>query len=371
MGLRSILRRLRCLRRRILSAISLLSLSLVCLASDKAEIRFEQGKFVVRGWDEARTSSPEQWKEKFAVFVDEGTASTVAMLGTFRLDGEDLVFEPRFPLQEGLRYRAVLKTNPPVQFSVEIPHKQSRPVTRVQRVFPTSDRLPENQLKLYIHFSGPMSRGEAYRCISLLRDGKKVELPFLELEQELWDRSGTRLTILFDPGRIKRGLVPHNEVGPALEAGGKYVLVIDPSWMDATGSHLVEVYRKEFEAVAADRNPPDPAKWSLSSPPQASRESLKLIFPEPLDHALLERMLDVRGADGAPVKGTVSIEENETLWRFTPETPWQRGAYLLSIDTALEDLAGNRIGRPFDVDLFDPISRRVEWKEQILQFQVR
>ena len=51
--------------------------------------------------------------------------------------------------------------------------------------------------------------------------------PFLELDEELWSPDGTRFTLIFDPGRIKRGLKPREEVGPVLEAGKSYSLVID------------------------------------------------------------------------------------------------------------------------------------------------
>jgi len=239
----------------------------------------------------------------------------------------------------------------------------------VEHVYPSIDRLPENQLKFYVHFSAPMSRGEAYRHISLLNSaGNAVELPFLELEQELWDPTGTRLTLLFDPGRIKRGLVPHNDVGPALEAGGSYVLVVDAGWHDASGTPLGGEFRKKFTAVAADRDPPDPAKWTLSPPRQTSQDGFEVRFPEPMDRALLERMLTVKSPAGKTVKGRVFIDNLETVWRFIPDDPWNPGPYILSIDTALEDLAGNRLGRPFDVDLFEPISKQIVREEQLLQF---
>ena len=65
-----------------------------------------------------------------------------------------------------------------------------------------------------------MQRGHVYDHIHLLGEaGKPVELPFLELDEELWDPEMTRLTIFIDPGRIKRGVRPLEEIGPALEAG--------------------------------------------------------------------------------------------------------------------------------------------------------
>ena len=48
----------------------------------------------------------------------------------------------------------------------------------------------------------------------------------------------TRFTLLFDPGRIKRGLKPaQRRVGPVLEEGKSYTLVIDRGWTDAAATH--------------------------------------------------------------------------------------------------------------------------------------
>ena len=80
--------------------------------------------------------------------------------------------------------------------------------------------LPENLLKFYVHFSAPMSRGNIYDYIRLLNaDGKQVELPFLEIDEELWDDSLTRLTLFIDPGRIKRGVLPLEECWTSTRSG--------------------------------------------------------------------------------------------------------------------------------------------------------
>ena len=79
-----------------------------------------------------------------------------------------------------------------------------------------------------------MSRGEAWKHIHLLDDsGKPVPLAFLELDQEFGTPANQRLTVLFDPGRIKRGLVPTNEIGSPIVEGKHYKLVIDRDWHDA------------------------------------------------------------------------------------------------------------------------------------------
>ena len=109
------------------------------------------------------------------------------------------------------------------------PQRVARSTTRVVSVWPSRELLPENLLRFYVSFSAPMSRGEAYRRIKLLdaSTGKPVDAPFLELDEELWSPDGTRFTLLFDPGRIKRGLRPREEVGPVLEAGKSYSLMIE------------------------------------------------------------------------------------------------------------------------------------------------
>ena len=45
-------------------------------------------------------------------------------------------------------------------------------------------------------------------------------------------------------------------------------------------------------------------------------------------------------------------------WQFTPAEPWEVGKYDVAADTALEDVAGNQIGRPFEVDVFRKSSER-------------
>jgi hypothetical protein len=76
-------------------------------------------------------------------------------------------------------------------------------------------------------------------------------------------------------------------------------------------------------------------------------------FPRPLDYALLNRSLTVRQGQSmqTSVQGSIALDDNERQWRFTPAVPWIPGMYELVIDPQLEDLAGNRIGRPFEVDL--------------------
>jgi len=67
----------------------------------------------------------------------------------------------------------------------------------------------------------------------------------------------------------------------------------------------------------------------------------------------------------------METSDEETLWQFTPDRPWHAGKYKLVIDTRLEDLAGNSIARPFEVDLFDTIQKTVPSETVALPFEVR
>ncbi len=81
-------------------------------------------------------------------------------------------------------------------------------------------------------------------------------------------------------------------------------------------------------------------------------------------------MLSVRNSTASDIVGTVDISEGETRWQFTPGKPWSAGDYRLVVDTALEDLAGNAVGRAFDVDTFGPIQHRIETATAEILFSI-
>ena len=151
----------------------------------------------------------------------------------------------------GVRYRAVF--TPPGRRDREEfdgPARQSAAAARVERVYPSADVLPSNQLRLYIYFSAPMSRGEAEQRIHILdATGKSLQGVLLP-GQELWDPHNRRLTMTFDPGRIKRGLASNRKMGPPIAEGKRYTLVIDREWPDANGVPMASAFARNF---AADR----------------------------------------------------------------------------------------------------------------------
>jgi hypothetical protein len=290
--------------------------------------------------------------------------SLPAMSGTYSWKDGTLTFAPRYPLVPGVQYRAVYNTS---SITFEIPQKAAGVAARLEHMYPSTATLPANQLKLYLEFSQPMSRGGIWTHIQLIRDdGKAVELPFLEIDQELWDPAQIRLTVLFDPGRIKRGVTPQVEMGEVLEPGRSYTLVVDRELRDANNQPLAGEFRRQFRVAPPLRDGIELKKWKLSEPKAGSTAPLVIDFDRPLDWALLQHSLQVKG-----VTGTTTIDRDETRWTFSPKQPWKPGRHELVIDMALEDLAGNRIGRPFDVDLFERVSERITADTTTLAFTVR
>jgi hypothetical protein len=330
-----------------------------------ASIQLESGAFRVTGI--AATAPAGGWDSVFSVYA--GGADVPPMLGAYSVEGGALVFRPRFPLASGVKYRAVFRISgsAPLEAVFDGPKPVAAPATRVARVYPSGAVLPSNQLRLYVYFSAPMQRGGVWEHIKLLDEsGKPLMLPFLEIDQELWNPDHTRLTILFDPGRIKRGVTPQQEMGPAIVEGKRYTLVIDGGLRDARGVPLRQAFRKEFRGTAAIRTAIGLQQWKITAPSAGSRAPLVVDFPRPLDYGLLEHVMSVKD-----VPGSVSIEAGETRWRFTPSQPWRAGDHTLVIDMALEDQAGNRIGRPFDVDIFNDVTERISKEITTLSFRVR
>lgn len=306
--------------------------------------------------------TPAQWHAVLTVFAEPAEAKAGAalppMLGTYSVKDGVLRFEPQFPLSTGVNYRADFHPAGATSKALAAVHRLPEPNgarATVVRVYPSTATLPENLLKFYVHFSAPMSRGRVWEHLRLVDEaGKTIELPFLELDEELWDPAMKRLTVFIDPGRIKRGVRPLEEVGPALEAGKRYRFIVDGTCRDASGRPLERGFEKAFAVGPADRETPDPTKWKIERPKTGTREPLRVRFPDPMDQAITQRVFHVTNESGTPIEGTVELLDDERAWTFVPAVPWPSALLHLVVPVVIEDLAGNNIGKPFDVDLFEP-----------------
>jgi hypothetical protein len=337
----------------------LITLTLSAFAADVA-VRREGSAFRAAGLP--ATPPDGGWAAVFRVHV--GDASMPPVMGTYAVEGADVVFRPRFAIPPDVACRAIAGGK---EFRFAAAAREFKSTTRVLQVFPSGGDIPANQLKFYLEFSAPMEKGQAWERIRLLNaEGKVVELAFLEIDQELWDPESKRLTLLFDPGRIKRGVMPRDQVGSALLAGQSYTLVVDREYRDAEGNRLIAEFRRGFRVRAEDREPVDPSKWSFHLPLAGTREPLRVAFGEPLDAALATRLIGIEG-----IPGDFSLANAESTLVFTPSASWESREYKLLVDTALEDLAGNRVGRPFDVDTFNRITVRTNRGVVAVPFRIR
>ena len=185
------------------------------------------------------------------------------------MTGDALRFTPQFALDPGREY--VARFDPshlpgtgtgtairPLVATVSVPAKHVVPSTTVARVYPSGDAVPENLLRMYVEFSGPMGRPSGIPHMKLLgSDGREIEGAFLPLDYEFWDPAHTRFTAFLDPGRVKSGILPNKQMGRALDAGRTVTLVISREWRDEHGLPLKDEYRRVFQVAAPAKKPLD------------------------------------------------------------------------------------------------------------------
>ena len=211
------------------------------------------------------------------------------------------------------------------------------------RISPQARVLPANTLRFYLHFPRP---GEAHfdrdHLWLLNEEEQAVRDPFLVLPQELWSADGRRLTVLMEPGRIKRGLGADPSHEPALVAGRTYSLVVTA--LGQTARHTFRVSDPVLEAA-------DETRWRLVSPTAGSLDPAVVHFDRVMDAALCEDEIGVLTPAGEVAATRVSLAPDGTAARLIPSHPWHAGEHRLIASERLEDVCGNRLGEALDHDL--------------------
>jgi hypothetical protein len=280
-----------------------------------------------------------------------------AVSGRYLLFEDEVQFIPHFPFEKEIKYRASFDPQwlddafaEPLSIEFQIPAEQkASAAAEVTQVFPSTGILPENLLRFYVCFSNSMQRGRALGEISLLdSEGRPVADALYRPPVELWDRTMRRLTVLLDPGRLKRWVGPNVELGPPLKAGQEYTLEVGSGMVDRDGRRLSQPFRKHFVVGDPVREQISVESWRILPPVTGDRQALILMFEDPLDWALLSHTITVSTPEGWLIDGQVAVDQCERRWNFIPSSPWKAGTYHIAVGSGLEDVCGNTVTGAFD-----------------------
>ncbi|HEX3150539.1 MAG TPA: hypothetical protein VHR66_20850 [Gemmataceae bacterium] len=331
------------------------------LATAAPTAQVADGKIVVTGLLSTKAMT---------VVVAEGTDADVAarppVTGEWSSEDGKIIFTPKYPLKAGVKYRV---TGGGEKFEVHVP-KIAEKLPTLTHIYPTAAELPENVLRFYVEFDRPMPRGDVYKYVAVLKEnGDKIAQPFLEIDDELWNADQTRLTLLIDPGRIKKEVKPRIDLGPVFEQGKKYRLVVSGKWPTLSGEPLGKDVSKSITVGAAVTEALDPKVWRVTSPSDP-KQTLTVSFGRPMDLPVLTRNLSVIGPDGQAVVGTWQPTDQDRGWSFRPAAHWSPGEYAVRAEAVLEDVCGNRVGRAFEVDLLKPAPKPIKAQALDIPFVV-
>jgi len=108
----------------------------------------------------------DEWAKYCKVVVDEGTPEEIGarpgVAGTWSVTADAIRFEPQFKLLPGVKYLITCRLHDMPQLKrratgfsgpLLIPKPPPGPPTSITAVYPSGNRLPENTLRLYVHFS--------------------------------------------------------------------------------------------------------------------------------------------------------------------------------------------------------------------------
>jgi hypothetical protein len=293
--------------------------------------------------------------EHLSIFVENkaGDYGSNAVQGRYSIKNEYLVFTPYFPFELGMKYVARTinpgKNDDFAYHTFQVGKKQTYAKAKVLSIHPLADEIPENSLRFYIYFNTPMKKGHALKHIQLADPQGNVDKhAFMEFKQELWSPDGKRLTVLFDPGRIKRGVSTNFELGPSLLEGNKYTLTISGTWQDVYGQELSVKATKEFIVGSAYRTTLKVGELYIQKPEANSTEKLSIHFDRIIDHALVQSMIRIEDEKNKAIAGSWETSGDETVVHFIPAKPWKKGKYKIIMDGSFEDVAGNNLHNLLD-----------------------
>lgn len=313
------------------------------------ELRFDtaQGEIVVSGLSSEEQQyvlqTPSLARLQFADHQQHP-----GMLISILENGDQLHIRPRFALRPGKPHRFTLDYGAADPLELNWTTDQANAAAPILASYsPHGVSVPANMLRMYLTFTEPMARGQVAKSIRLYREGHGwVDHAFLNLSTELWDRQQQRLTLLFDPGRIKLGVGPNQQIGAPLQPGAAYRLMVSGGMVSAKGAPIGEDRAIAFLASPAERSVVNAKDWHLVLPKAKSREAFVVQFGRIMDAGVATNALRVIDEAGTRVAGRVFSDGLE--WRFSPTKPWSAKEYELIVAPSFEDIGGNTTYAPFD-----------------------
>ena len=308
----------------------------------------------------------------FQVFVGSNAVcceGSLPIAGRYSIEERTVTFDPAFDFIEGQHYTVKISgkdgalvedanaasTHFIDEFTIKRSNENVNP--EVVAIYPSGDQVPENTLRFYIHFSTPMRPNVSSDFIKLLDASGAVDTAaFMTFKQELWSEDRKRLTLLMDPGRIKRGVSQNLALGPALQEGRTHSIVVNAGWPTANDAQEMPRFESVFTTSKALRTIPDPENWTIVSPKYMSSEPLLIEFDRPFDSELLLSGITVLDENGQAIAGVISLEKNERAWRFDRKGLWQNSQIQIAVDPLLEDVAGNNFFELLDHSLGAPVT---------------
>jgi hypothetical protein len=151
---------------------------------------------------------------------------------------------------------------------------QSSPSEAIERLKisfePEAETIPANTLRMYFMFDRP-ARGLVHQSeVKLVGpDGSEIKNAFMDFGQELWSPEGKRLTVFFDPGKIKRDVEAEGDAVSPLKEGKSYQIKLAD-------------YAHSFQVSPPVRERLNPKIWKVIEPSSSSSQ-LEIKFDRVID----------------------------------------------------------------------------------------
>lgn len=322
---------------------------------------------------EKKELSFDEWASFFDIRIN---GASRPVLGSYTISADQVVFKPRFLPDPNVSYQVSFTwkrleaiTEMKLDFSDLVETISFTSLLNDQAeiigIFPAADTLPANTLRFYIHFSSSMGFENPYDFIKLF-DGKGDEItdPFVELPEGLWNENRTRLTVLFHPGRVKRGVGPNVKYGAILKESEKCTINISNQWLDGNGNPLKDGLTKEIIVSPAKRSKMNLDDWKIET--NCNQGCSILLTPHRLiDAEMSKRLIRIIDDQNQPIDFELEHVEGNIL--ITSEDLVVTDEYSLIINPRLEDICGNTFLNSFD---YEEGSRVTDGDDLILQLKM-